>query len=85
MTTNTESNKPQELAYFVSNGGELTCSEHGGMYLTSHLESHPKAKRISTPLAVWERLDSLEVATMFAELGFCCETCYYSSKQEIGA
>jgi hypothetical protein len=85
MTTNTESNKPQELAYFVSNGGELTCSEHGGMYLRSELTRRPKAKVIKTPLDVWERLNSLELATLQAEIGFCCETCWRLTTSKTGA
>jgi hypothetical protein len=85
MTTNLGANAPSEVAYFAANTGELTCSKHGGMYLTSELKRRPNAKRISTPLAVWERLNSLEIAMLKADLGFCCETCHYSAKREMGA
>jgi hypothetical protein len=63
------------LAYFGDNGGQIVCADHAGAYLRSELERRPKARRISTPLGVWERLDSLEVAMFMAEFGYCCETC----------
>lgn len=85
MTTDLGAKTPIETAYFAANSGELTCSKHGGMYLTSELARRPKAKRISTPLAVWERLNSLEVATFMAEFGYCCETCNSQAKREMGA
>jgi hypothetical protein len=51
------------------------------MYLSSELSRRPKAKRITTPLAVWERLNPAEVAVLTAEIGFCCETCDRLSKK----
>lgn len=85
MTINLGAIAPSEVAYFVANSGEVTCSKHGGMYLTSELKRRPKAKRISTPLDVWERLNSLEVAVLTAEMGYCCETCNAQANREMGA
>jgi hypothetical protein len=81
MTTKPGAIAPSEVAYFAANTGELTCSQHGGMYLSSELSRRPKAKRITTPLAVWERLNPAEVAVLTAEIGFCCETCDRLSKK----
>jgi hypothetical protein len=82
MTINPGAITPIETGYFLANSGEVTCAKHGGMYLTSELKRRPKAKRITTPLDVWERLNSLEVAMLTAEMGYCCETCHGQAKQE---
>jgi len=84
MTTNQTPLTNQPKVYFVSNGGSLICSHHAGMYLTAELTARPKARKITTPLDVWERLNSAEVAVMFAELGFCCETCKANEPTPIG-
>lgn len=83
MTSNqTLINQPK--TYFVSNGGELTCSHHAGAYLTAALIERPKGRKFTTPLGVWERLASAEVETMFTDLGFCCETCKANEPTPIG-
>lgn len=83
MTSNqTLINQPK--TYFTSNGGELTCSHHAGAYLTAALIERPKGRKFTTPLGVWERLNSAEEALMFAELGFCCETCKANEPTPIG-
>lgn len=64
--------------YFVGTNGELTCSDHAGAYLRADLEARPNARKIVTPITTWERLSSLEVAALMADIGFCCETCHYS-------
>jgi hypothetical protein len=47
---------------YQSNGGVVTCAAHGGAYLESALMADPDARRIVTPLDVWERLTVAEVA-----------------------
>ena len=70
--------------YYTSNGGELICSHHAGAYLTAAITERPKGRKFTTPLGVWERLTSAEEALMFAELGFCCETCKANEPTPIG-
>lgn len=75
-------NEPK--VYFAATGGELTCSHHAGAYLRADLEARPKARKIVTPLTTWERLTSVEVALLFAEIGYCCETCHANEPTPIG-
>jgi len=70
--------------YYTSNGGELICSHHAGAYLTAALTERPNGRKFTTPLGVWERLSSVEVAMLFAEIGFCCETCKANEPTPIG-
>lgn len=84
MTSNQTLITNQPKTYFVSNGGELTCSHHAGAYLMADLVARPKGRKFSTPLAVWERLSSAEVEAMFTDLGFCCETCKANEPTPIG-
>lgn len=84
MTSNQTLITNQPKTYFLGNGGELTCSHHAGMYLTSELMARPNGRKFTTPLGVWERLSSAEVESMFADLGFCCETCKANEPTPIG-
>lgn len=56
---------------WCSLGGEVECDRHFGGYALSELERRPKARRLLTPLGVWERLGAREIARH----GYACETC----------
>lgn len=40
-----------------SNGGEVCCEKHIGMYASSALNANPKLKKIETPLGVWRLMN----------------------------
>lgn len=42
------------MTLWVSNGGVITCANHGGAYLQAAVEARPKARRHTTPLDVWD-------------------------------
>ena len=70
---------------YISNGGEIACQGHMGMYAA--FEAAQGKRRIVTPLAVWDLLDSegLEIVRKdfedagIIEDGVLCEGCRYGS------
>lgn len=63
-----------------SNGGEVCCEKHIGMYASSALDANPKLKRIETPLGVWRLMSAAKVTDWLAflsEYGHTegCESC----------
>lgn len=60
---------------YISNNGRVACSKHGGGYLQSHLEVHPNAREISTPLDHWLRVEPEDGE----EFDFDCETARYGN------
>lgn len=57
------------MTLWVSNGGVISCANHGGAYLQAAVEARPKARRHTTPLDVWDRIDDNEIPAIAKELG----------------
>jgi hypothetical protein len=62
---------------WASNGGHIACDEHLGMYGQSERRAHPRARRLITPLDVWERLTDADNDEWIREFGepMRCESC----------
>jgi hypothetical protein len=54
---------------WVSNGGVISCTKHGGGYLQASVEARPNARRHTTPLDVWDLIPADEIPLVAKELG----------------
>lgn len=59
---------------WISNGGEVTCTDHGGGYLSSAVKASPRKRTHVTPLDYWTRATAQDIAELAAD-GIGCETC----------
>lgn len=62
MQTNTK-------ALWIDDNGRTACSEHGGYYLSTEVESNPDVQMIYTPLTSWMRIPPTSAQ------GISCEDC----------
>lgn len=70
-------------ALWMSNGGEITCKQHGGSYLTAAIAAHPSGQRHTTPLDVWTQVTAADNAE-WAALGMgamVCESCARAARR----
>lgn len=67
--------------YWVANNGNISCEEHGGQYLKSAVYQSPKARRHTTPLAVWERMTAQDIEEVRSFRPHVCEGCEYLARQ----
>ena len=59
------------MTLWIDNGGRVACIDHGGAYLKSGVQHHPRARRIDTPITAWHRVTKADRA----DGEWVCETC----------
>lgn len=71
-------------ALFCDLGGMVACPRHLGMEGQSALVRHPKAKRLTTSMTVWERVSQEEKDAALKEFGepMDCEHCKWLATKE---